>query len=47
MILAIGGREVEERTVTVRRLGDKGTQALPLADTIQALVAEALPPDLR
>ena len=47
VILAVGAREVEERTVSVRRLGESrtSTQALdPLLDTLRA---EATPPDLR
>jgi threonyl-tRNA synthetase len=46
-ILAIGRREVEERTVTLRRLGEKGTRALPLAEAVEMLAAEATPPDLK
>ena len=46
-ILAIGGREVEDRTVTLRRLGDKRTETLPLDEAVRALAAEATPPDLR
>jgi len=46
-ILAIGQREVEERTVTIRRLGDKATRTAALDDTVAALAAETLPPDMR
>ncbi|WP_299729923.1 threonine--tRNA ligase [uncultured Tateyamaria sp.] len=47
VILAVGAREVEERTVTVRRLGEKQTSVQPL-DTVSAeLSKEATPPDLR
>ncbi len=46
VILAIGQREVAERTVTVRRLGDKRTMAAPLDEVVAALAAEATPPDL-
>ncbi|WP_323771325.1 threonine--tRNA ligase [Antarctobacter sp.] len=47
VILAVGHREVEERTVTVRRLGEKQTQVAAL-DEIAALLAEdATAPDLR
>jgi threonyl-tRNA synthetase len=46
-ILAIGRREVEERTVTLRRLGEKGTRALPLVEAVEMLAAEATPPDLK
>ena len=47
VILAIGAREVEERTVTVRRLGEKQTSVSGLDDVIVALETDALPPDLR
>ena len=47
VILAIGGREVEERTVTVRRLGEKQTKVAALAEITQELGVEATPPDLR
>jgi threonyl-tRNA synthetase len=36
VILAVGRKEVEDGTVTVRRLGEKQTQVMPL----DALVAE-------
>ncbi|WP_116082868.1 threonine--tRNA ligase [Tropicimonas sp. IMCC34011] len=47
VILAIGQREVENRTVTVRRLGEKQTQTVPLDELITSLTEEALPPDLK
>jgi threonyl-tRNA synthetase len=47
VILAVGAREVEEKTVSVRRLGEKQTQVQPLQDVATALKAEATPPDLR
>ncbi|MFN4057287.1 MAG: threonine--tRNA ligase [Roseinatronobacter sp.] len=47
VILAIGAREVAERTVSVRRLGEEGTKTVPLAELIEALAIEATPPDLR
>jgi threonyl-tRNA synthetase len=47
VILAIGGREVENRTVTVRRLGSKQTQIVDIKTIIADLVQEATPPDLR
>ena len=46
VILAVGAREVEERTVTVRRLGEKDTKVAPLDAVTQALSKEATPPDL-
>ncbi|SFQ97228.1 threonine--tRNA ligase [Poseidonocella sedimentorum] len=47
VILALGHREVEERTVTLRRLGEKQTRVLELDAVAAELAGEALPPDLR
>ncbi|PVA06945.1 threonine--tRNA ligase [Thalassorhabdomicrobium marinisediminis] len=47
VILACGGREVEERTVSVRRLGEKKTSVTGLDDIVSELQAAATPPDLR
>lgn len=47
VILAVGRREVDEGTVSVRRLGDKRTTVQALDATIAELVAEATAPDLR
>ena len=47
VILAIGMKEVEERSVSVRRLGEKTTQTMPLDGIIADLAAEGTPPDLR
>jgi threonyl-tRNA synthetase len=47
VILAVGAREVEEKTVSVRRLGEKQTSVQSLADVAAALKVEATPPDLR
>jgi threonyl-tRNA synthetase len=46
VILAVGHREVEERTVSVRRLGEKQTKVDSLANVTAALAKEATPPDL-
>ncbi|EBA09991.1 threonine--tRNA ligase [Sagittula stellata] len=45
VILAIGHREVEERTVTVRRLGEKQTSVTSLTDIVSELSRSATPPD--
>ena len=45
-ILAIGMREVEERTVSVRRLGDKRTSVISLDEAVTSLAQEAKAPDL-
>ena len=47
VILAVGGREAEGRTVSMRRLGSKESQILSLDEAMQMLAAEATPPDLR
>ncbi|SFT61587.1 threonine--tRNA ligase [Sedimentitalea nanhaiensis] len=46
VILAVGAREVQERTVSIRRLGEKQTSVQPLADVTASLKREATPPDL-
>ncbi|NOX74905.1 MAG: threonine--tRNA ligase [Alphaproteobacteria bacterium] len=47
VILAVGMREVEERTVSMRRLGNKGSKVLALDEAVAELLAEATPPDMR
>ena len=47
VILAVGAREVAERTVSVRRLGEKQTSVQPLDALAASLAADATPPDLR
>jgi threonyl-tRNA synthetase len=47
VILAIGQKEVEDRTVTLRRLGEKQTRVVELAQVVTDLAAEATAPDLR
>ncbi|MEM7121010.1 MAG: threonine--tRNA ligase [Pseudomonadota bacterium] len=44
VILAVGKREAEERTVSLRRLGSKEQQSLALDDAIHRLSAESQPP---
>ena len=46
VILAIGHREIDERTVTVRRLGEKQTSVTTLTDIVSSLGQDATPPDL-
>ena len=46
VILAVGQREVEEKTVTLRRLGEKATRVVALDEIVQDLSSEARPPDL-
>ena len=47
VILAIGKREVEERTVSMRRLGETKSETLSLEGVVEMLSAEALAPDQR
>ncbi|MGV6838693.1 MAG: threonine--tRNA ligase [Planktomarina sp.] len=47
VILACGMKEVENRTVSMRRLGSKQSQVLPVDDVIVDLAGDALPPDQR
>ena len=43
-IIAVGGREADERTVALRRLGADGQQTLALDEAIQTLVKECTAP---
>ena len=45
VILAIGAREVEEKTVSVRRLGENKTSVTSLAEIVSELKTAATPPD--
>ncbi|MEC9434025.1 MAG: threonine--tRNA ligase [Pseudomonadota bacterium] len=47
LILAVGRQEVENRSVSVRRLGTQGSKTLGLEEAAAAFAAEATPPDLR
>lgn len=47
VILAVGKREAEERTVSVRRLGSQEQAVLKLDEALDAFQTEATPPDLR
>ncbi|XSG82236.1 MAG: threonine--tRNA ligase [Methyloligella sp. ZOD6] len=47
VLFVVGKREAEEGTVSVRRLGSKDQEVLPLGDAITALSREAVPPDLQ
>ena len=46
VILAVGKREAEEKTVTVRRLGSQAQTVMTLSEALAALGEEALAPDL-
>jgi threonyl-tRNA synthetase len=47
VLLVVGKKEAEERTVSIRRLGSQAQSSMPLDAALAALVAEALPPDLK
>ena len=47
VLLVVGKREAEERTVSVRRLGGQEQQVMTLDAAIRMLSDEAVPPDLR
>jgi threonyl-tRNA synthetase len=47
VILAIGMKEVADRTVSIRRLGETITQTISLQGVVEELTTEAIPPDLR
>ena len=46
VIMAIGKKEVEDRTVTVRRLGEKQTKVVTLDEIVAELAVSAKAPDL-
>ena len=45
-ILAIGMKEVEDRSVSIRRLGEQGSNVVGLDEALAALKGEATPPDM-
>jgi threonyl-tRNA synthetase len=47
VMLVVGRKEGEERTVSIRRLGSPQSRTLPLDQALAELVAEATFPDLR
>ncbi len=47
LILVVGRKEAEARTVALRRLGGEAQEVLPLAEAVARLAAEATPPDLK
>ena len=47
IIIALGHKEVENETVTIRRLGSKNTQVMPVSEMIEMVQNEAKPPDLK
>ena len=47
LLLVVGRREAEERTVALRRLGGDAQEVLGLEEALRRIVTEATPPDLR
>jgi len=46
LILVVGKKEAESRSVALRRLGGEAQEVLPLDEAIKRLTAEAAPPDM-
>ena len=46
IILAVGNREVDERTVTIRKLGEKHTKTVGVDQVIIDLQKEGVAPDI-
>ncbi|MEC9367668.1 MAG: threonine--tRNA ligase [Pseudomonadota bacterium] len=47
VMLVVGKREAEEKTVSVRRLGSNEQKVMPLAEAVATLAEEAVPPDIK
>jgi len=47
VLLVAGRKEAAEATISIRRLGSPDQTSMSLADALDALVEEAVPPDLR
>lgn len=47
VVIAVGKREIEDQTVSVRRLGHEGVEVMGRDASIAALVRDTCPPDLR
>jgi len=47
IIAVVGGREAEDRTLALRRLGSNGQHMISLEDACRDLAQEALAPDLK
>jgi threonyl-tRNA synthetase len=46
LIAVVGEQEIKDRSINLRRLGNKNTETLALDDAIRTLSIEAMPPDL-
>jgi threonyl-tRNA synthetase len=47
VMLVVGKREAEEKTVSMRRMGVQQQQVMPLAEAVNLLADEAVPPDVK
>src|SRR4029450_606395 len=47
VLLVVGKREAEERTVSLRRLGKDRPEVLAMGPAVAALAQEGVPPDLK
>ena len=47
VMLVAGRKEAAQRTISIRRLGSQQQTSMPLADALEALAAEAVPPDVK
>jgi threonyl-tRNA synthetase len=47
VLLVVGRREAEQRTVALRRLGGEAQEVVALDEAVRRLAGEATPPDLR
>ncbi|MEM8621955.1 MAG: threonine--tRNA ligase [Pseudomonadota bacterium] len=47
LIIAVGRQEVEQGTVSLRRLGEQGQKVMALDEALPIIAEDALPPDLR
>jgi threonyl-tRNA synthetase len=47
VMLVVGRREAEEKTISLRRLGSKDQSVISLDQAVRDLAGEATPPDLR
>jgi threonyl-tRNA synthetase len=47
VLIALGRKEASENTVSVRRLGSNAQTSMAFQEALDALAAEAVPPDLR
>jgi len=46
-IIAVGEREMAERTIALRRLGENGQEILPMDEALATLAKEITPPDMK